>query len=168
MPNSRICIIAIVMAVLLTAIGATAQIDDELVTEFDHSRIETCRGFVKGFISYPSSITNAYTRFGSSDLRSTPSWSADESVPPLSPRDAVVIAQSTADEWYNDRDDVSWLLTQIALLPLDSEQGKWCWQATFEVSNGGRKQDLEIVIRMDGVVLSKVNAPGRGDGRRLQ
>ena len=152
--------IVIVLPVLLTAIAAFAQIDEPLSIAFDHSRIQTSRGFMRTTASFPSTIANAYTSLGSEDLRNTPSWAPDEAGPPLSPRAAVVIAQSTADKWYSGNDDVSWLLTQVALVPLESENGKWFWQATLEVTGAGRKRDVDVVIRMDGTVLTRVSAPG--------
>ena len=156
-PNWRL--ITTVSPVLLTAVAAFAQIADPPATGFDHARIVTIRGFMRTTASFPSSITNAYTSLGSEDLRNTPSWSPDDETPPLSPRDAVLIAQSTADKWYSGHDEVSWLLKQIALLPLESENGKWFWQATLEVTKAGRKRDVDVVIRMDGTVLTRVNAP---------
>jgi len=160
MPNINLRLILTVLPVLLTAIAAFAQIAEQTSAAFDHSRIETSRGFMRTTASFPSSITNAYTSLGSEDLRSTPSWAPDDASPPLSPRAAVLIAQSTAAKWYSGHDDISWLLTQIALLPLESENGKWFWQATVEVSRAGRKRDVDIVIRMDGTVLTQINAPG--------
>jgi|SRR6056297_445028 len=148
------------LAVLFTAIAAFAQVNEQH-TGFDHSRIEKTRGFMRGSGAFPSSITNAFTSFGSQDFQDTPSWLAEDTTPPLSPRDAVLVAQATAEDWYSGHDDISWLLTKIALLPLDSDKGKWYWQATLEVTKAGRKRDVDVVIRMDGHVLTRVNAPGR-------
>ncbi len=58
-------------------------------------------------------------------------------------------------------EDVSWLLTEIALVPLESEKGRWYWQAKLEVKEARRKSNVEMVIRMDGTVLTRVNAPGK-------
>ena len=160
MRNMNLRLNLTVLTVLFAAITAFAQIADKTSTAFDHSRIETSRGFMRTTASFPSSITNAYTSLGSEDLRKTPSWSTDNETPPLSPRDAVLIALSTADKWYSGHDEISWLLTQIALLPLESENGKWFWKATLEVTKAGRKRNVDVAIRMDGTVLTRVNAPG--------
>ena len=148
------------LPVLLTTVVAFAQIAEQPLDDFDHSRIETRHGFIRGSASFPSSITNAFTHFRAKDLRDTPSWTSSDAAPPLSPRDAVHIAQSTAEKWYSGHDDISWLLKQVALVPLESENGKWYWQATLEVTKATRERDVDIVIRMDGTVLTRVNAPG--------
>ncbi len=89
------------LVMLFAAIAAFAQVNEQSKTEFDHSRIEKTQMFMRGTKSFPSSITNASTSFGSGDLRETPPWPAEDSTPPLSPRDAVLIAQRSAEEWYS-------------------------------------------------------------------
>ncbi|TWT72613.1 hypothetical protein [Crateriforma conspicua] len=161
MQNQNLHLTFAAITVLFSAIAAFAQVAGQLATGFDHSRIEETRGFMRGSGSFPSSGTNAWTSFGSQDLRETPPWLPEEDTPPLSPRDAVLVAQATAADWYSGHDDITWMLTKIALLPLESDNGKWYWQATLEVTKDGRDRDVDVVIRMDGTVLTRVNAPGK-------
>jgi hypothetical protein len=127
---------------------------------FDHSKIETRNGFGKGSASWPSSVTNVLTFFTSADVERTAPWLPSDSSPPLSPHDAIVIAQATAEEWYAGHDDISWKLAKIALVPLNSADGKWYWEATLDVTSGKRSRELEMVIHMDGSVITTANAPG--------
>ncbi|WP_413432579.1 hypothetical protein [Crateriforma spongiae] len=160
MQNQRLRHLIPALTVLFTAIAAFGQVANQLATDFDHSRIEKTRGFMRGSAAFPSSITNAWTSFGTQDLRETPQWLPDDNTPPLSPRDAVLVAQATAENWYSGHDNITWMLTKIALLPLESGNGKWYWQATIEVTKDGRDRDVDVVIRMDGTVMTRVNAPG--------
>jgi len=90
--------------------------------------------------------------------RST-TWRANEADPPLSARQALVIADRLRKERLRDVNGWEWGLESIALLPLDGAKGKWCWQVSFAANpTSGQlargQPQFSAFVLMNGEVIS--------------
>jgi hypothetical protein len=108
------------------------------------------RGSLSGFANHSIGIN-------ARDIEESPSWSHLLENPPLGSRRALAIADETMRKWFRD-EETKFALQRLALVPLSPSDGKWYWEAEYEVSRGRSKKELNVAIRMDGKVLTKVKS----------
>jgi hypothetical protein len=93
------------------------------------------------------------------DILSLPGWRATEDNPPISARQALIIADRCRRERLIDKENSKWGLESLTLYPLDSDSNKWCWRVMFTPDEhssqvGGRGLEFfRIFVLMDGEVL---------------
>ena len=99
--------------------------------------------------------------FSEESISKIPSWQNGSSNPPLSAAQALKKAdvfrdRNLIDESVEPNDFSNWQLISIALHPIDSKAGQWCWCATFcrYVTDPKTFQSLQesrsVYILMDG------------------
>jgi len=97
---------------------------------------------------------NHSVRITASDVEETEAWPHYLDAPPLDPRAAIATADQTMRKSFLD-DATTFKLQRISLVPLVPNEGKWYWEAMYEVTRGTRKTELVIAIRMDGKILTR-------------
>lgn len=132
------------------AIGMT-EIPPTLESVAETTGLWKYRGSWGGFANHSISINVR-------DLEATESWHHLLESPPLTPRDAIAVADSAIRDWYKDSPNISFKLKRLSLVPLAPAEGKWYWEAAYTVSRESRKNDLTIAFRMDGKVLTTLKS----------
>lgn len=89
-----------------------------------------------------------------SDVEETEAWPHYLDSPPLDPRAAIATADQAMRKSFVDG-ETTFMLQRISLVPLVPNEGKWYWEALYEVKRGTRKRELVIAIRMDGKILTR-------------
>lgn len=109
----------------------------------------TFRGSLGGFANHTISVNKR-------DIEKSPPWHPILDNPPLDARAAIVIADATMRKWFDDK-ATRFALQRISLVPLSPKDGKWYWEALYEVSRGAWHYELTVAIRMDGEVLTELD-----------
>src|SRR5262249_28550644 len=91
-------------------------------------------------------------------VANSPEWLPSEPDPPISAKRALAIADRYRQAHLRDKHNWAWNLEQIALVPLDGQNNKWCWTVHFNampVSGGlnGGVPTCEIFVLMNGDVV---------------
>ena len=95
-------------------------------------------------------------------IAAAPAWDTRKANPPLSARNALAIANRVLNEKLTDTKYQTWYLEQLALMPMDGKNGKWCWFVLFNLAlkpneYGGRSGppiQYGAYILMDGTVVA--------------
>lgn len=108
------------------------------------------------------------TTVSSELIEVSPAWHPADANPPVSARAALQIADRIRRERLRDRNNWRWGLESIRLVPLDSENGKWCWLILFEAypeagGLGGVPPEYPVFVLMDGCVI-----PSHPSGHRYE
>lgn len=101
---------------------------------------------------------NHTTKINPDDIEATQAWRHYLESPPMTPREALAVADSTLRKWSEDSEDVRFQLKKLSLVPLSPTKGKWYWEAEYEVSKQSHEKNISIAIRMDGRVLTRLSA----------
>lgn len=91
------------------------------------------------------------------DLAGKPKWNVGESEPPISASKALLDSIGLMKRTFAGREDLTWKIQSMELMPLDVQEGLWVWRVNTEVTVQKRTDKLPIVIDMGGEVLTKLN-----------